>query len=892
MKKLFTLLSLALLSISTAWAADNAISCSAYLSSTAGSPTVTDCTFKYFAQDGQDAGTVAAGTKITVSEVDYYYAKMNNDKNYYEVTLNKTVGGNDYNTFQPGDVITVYLYTYSADPGYKVGKTAQTTVSLSKQTTSTIVTAAHTLTAAEIESDGTVRIYRNSSKTYFAGISVTGKRPAHTPKWDWKNSSLSGVEGTDAAGTIDSDVAGISMNVLAAVSGTYVKLADAGDYAQFNANSAMRIPVTTTKDKVIITAYPGQYNYTVGGTAASADVTEHTATLKEVALGYVEIVATSTAYIYSVQAELYDEKGSTPQLLTFTADGTTYYPEELSWTEDPAGTFSTTISVASLPAAAPTAVAYNGAVGAITYAAGVATIPVTVSETTYNYVVAFTASAMHTITAAYADGQNSTWGTITNLGDNNVIEDEDITLTATANTGYAFVNWTKGGAEYSTNSSITITSTAGNAGTYVANFVKLYKVTYNKSTDYIGTIPTDKILNRYDVSKSINEIYADKDGNYTIPVYADKYFYRNGYTFDKWSDGVNTYDSGEAIVLTSDITLAPTWTATTATLSNSQNKNTVTWSLAKSDIVFVDWQSSDKYGNYVQKATVNGETISIPMQITKGKVGNWGRTDALAQTNQYTQFTIPAVSGMIVEIPDAYTNFSTTTIAGSTDYTGTGTKSISYTYTGSAETIDIVIGENNQYLKRIVVKYPVTAANVTISPAKEYTTYVTEAALDFTGLELKAYVATGASASEVTMEPVTTVPANTPLVLKKGSAASYDVPVIASAAAPATNKLVASDGVSSIGGDGVYDYILSNGLFYHASAGVLPAGKAYLHLDSAPAAGARELSMSFEDEATGIADVRGKMEDVRGDFFDLSGRKVAQPQKGLYIVNGKKVVIK
>ena len=49
------------------------------------------------------------------------------------------------------------------------------------------------------------------------------------------------------------------------------------------------------------------------------------------------------------------------------------------------------------------------------------------------------------------------------------------------------------------------------------------------------------------------------------------------------------------------------------------------------------------------------------------------------------------------------------------------------------------------------------------------------------------------------------------------------------------------------------------------------------------------VSESVKDE---MFDVRSKMEDVRGDFFDLQGRKVAQPTKGLYIVNGKKVVIK
>lgn len=174
-QKLLTLLTLLLGVCSGAWA-DDAISCSAYLSATAGSPTVTDCAFKYFAQDGQAASNTPNGTNIKVSAVDYYYAKMNNDKNYYEIALNKTVGGNNYTTFVAGDVITVYLYTNGATVGYKVGKTAQTVVSLTNQTQSTIVTAPHTLTAAEIESDGTLRIYRNSSNTYFAGITVAGTR--------------------------------------------------------------------------------------------------------------------------------------------------------------------------------------------------------------------------------------------------------------------------------------------------------------------------------------------------------------------------------------------------------------------------------------------------------------------------------------------------------------------------------------------------------------------------------------------------------------------------------------------------------------------------------------------------------------------------------------------
>ena len=52
------------------------------------------------------------------------------------------------------------------------------------------------------------------------------------------------------------------------------------------------------------------------------------------------------------------------------------------------------------------------------------------------------------------------------------------------------------------------------------------------------------------------------------------------------------------------------------------------------------------------------------------------------------------------------------------------------------------------------------------------------------------------------------------------------------------------------------------------------------------------LMFGAEVTPTGIANVRSKMEDVRGDYFNLNGQRIAQPTKGLYIVNGKKVIVK
>ena len=55
-------------------------------------------------------------------------------------------------------------------------------------------------------------------------------------------------------------------------------------------------------------------------------------------------------------------------------------------------------------------------------------------------------------------------------------------------------------------------------------------------------------------------------------------------------------------------------------------------------------------------------------------------------------------------------------------------------------------------------------------------------------------------------------------------------------------------------------------------------------------ASARALEIVF-GETTGINMVNGEEAKVNG-FYNLQGQRVAAPAKGLYIVNGKKVIIK
>ena len=89
-------------------------------------------------------------------------------------------------------------------------------------------------------------------------------------------------------------------------------------------------------------------------------------------------------------------------------------------------------------------------------------------------------------------------------------------------------------------------------------------------------------------------------------------------------------------------------------------------------------------------------------------------------------------------------------------------------------------------------------------------------------------------------------------------------------------------------------YVLSGGssFVWVKDAGVLSAGKCWIELIPTSAAHARRLSIVHEGETTGISTVKTTADTKDAAVYDLQGRRVMQPTKGLFIVNGKKVVIK
>jgi hypothetical protein len=79
-------------------------------------------------------------------------------------------------------------------------------------------------------------------------------------------------------------------------------------------------------------------------------------------------------------------------------------------------------------------------------------------------------------------------------------------------------------------------------------------------------------------------------------------------------------------------------------------------------------------------------------------------------------------------------------------------------------------------------------------------------------------------------------------------------------------------------------------LFWKINHGVIPANKAYLPVQTSVVP-ARGFDIVFSDEATDVKNINRESM-ANENYYNLNGQRVYANQKGLYIVNGKKVVIK
>ena len=208
----------------------------------------------------------------------------------------------------------------------------------------------------------------------------------------------------------------------------------------------------------------------------------------------------------------------------------------------------------------------------------------------------------------------------------------------------------------------------------------------------------------------------------------------------------------------------------------------------------------------------------------------------------------------------------------------------------------IVDGQNGQpgYLTHKNMKY------VTISDAGYATLYLGSAVTIPEGVTV-SYVS-GYSGKALTLTPITgTIPANTGVILK-AEAGTYAFAYTTDVDAITGNYLYGSvTSAETNAGDGSYLYYkLANdrskgiGFYWGAENGAAftsAANKAYLAIPAGLGAKISGFALNDSDDATAITAVEDETI-TNNKVYDLTGREVKNPAKGVYIINGKKMFVK
>lgn len=190
-------------------------------------------------------------------------------------------------------------------------------------------------------------------------------------------------------------------------------------------------------------------------------------------------------------------------------------------------------------------------------------------------------------------------------------------------------------------------------------------------------------------------------------------------------------------------------------------------------------------------------------------------------------------------------------------------------------------------------------SNFSITLGKEWTTFTSAYNLDFSSVVgLTAYTAKYNEANDaVALTPVKKVKAHKGLILKGEAGKTYILPILASneeGLDEATdNQLVdCVDAVWSTGRDN--DYFLSKGEFVKSdNDGWALPGKSFLYISSGRVNKSESpLRVYVDNTATAINGVTNNPVVKDDAYYNLQGVKVQRPQHGVFIHNGKKVVLK
>ncbi len=317
------------------------------------------------------------------------------------------------------------------------------------------------------------------------------------------------------------------------------------------------------------------------------------------------------------------------------------------------------------------------------------------------------------------------------------------------------------------------------------------------------------------------------------------------------------------------------------------------------------------------KATSSSSTSTCTLLNIPGNSGASGTNTLTTSNGKFIMFRVPA--GKTTVSMDVVTNGTSGTKVwgykiGNNDVVTASASNVKYpvnktfdVYASEVTPVYIFVGGNSGtfYFKNLSLTI-IPAPTVTLD-TYGYATFASTYPLDLANMSATtaptAYKA-AVSTNTVNFTAVSeAVAANTGILLVGGANETVTIPIAASGTdISATNAFEVNTGGTTFAGTDGYTYFgmkknqatLTFAPF-NPSTVAIPANKAYLKVLTSDLT-ANELKFVFDDEnngeVTGVNEVRGQMSEVRGEYYNLAGQRVAQPTKGLYIVNGKKVIIK
>ena len=425
------------------------------------------------------------------------------------------------------------------------------------------------------------------------------------------------------------------------------------------------------------------------------------------------------------------------------------------------------------------------------------------------------------------------------------------------------------------------------------------------------------------VSKLVNPSSQWKNGDAALTsITINKAEGTKKFTFETNSNGTLTYSSTKTSVATiaADGTITPigygiTTIKASTVATSDYNADEKSFTLTVSDegldyldyngvgvtgTTYTDWNNKQFGTNAVYKGNTAGGNSSIQFRTDNNNSGIVTTTSAGKVGKITVAWNSNTTNGRKIDIYGKNTPYSAASDLYNAETQGTKLGSIAkgsteLTVTGNYGYIGIRSSDKALYLDNIAIEWDENVVPVSIA-ASGYGTIASSSALDCSNLPtgLTAYKVSSITKTTVTLEQVTEAVAdNTGLVLNGTESTTYAIPVaISGADISSTNKLKAAVTATTLD-DGSF-YIMKGGKFClvtgaaNEAARTVPAGKAYL-LATDVSSEARELTFVFDD-VTAIETV--KSEKANNEYYNLAGQRVANPTKGLYIVNGRKVVVK